>query len=244
MAVTGASGRLGSVVCSVIHGLDGYELVAELGSSSRVSDVTADILVDVSQPSASEAIVLEAVARGMRVLVGTSGWTGDRVRALRTTLSESAPEAVVVIVPNFSLGSVLGTALSAQLATFFDSVEIVETHHADKVDAPSGTAIRTAERIAEQRDGLPAFSAATPDFASRGELVEGIPVHSVRLPGVHAKQEVIFSGDGETLSIVHDTTSPAAYRAGIRAALLALPTMSGISVGLDEVLGIRFGSSN
>lgn len=244
MAVTGASGRLGTVVCSVINELDGYQLVAELGSSSRVSDVSADILVDVSHPSASEGIVREAAARGMRVLVGTSGWTSDRVRTLRATLSETAPDAVVVIVPNFSLGSVLGTAISAQLATFFDTVEIVETHHAEKVDAPSGTAIRTAERIAEHRAGLPAFTAATAEFDSRGELVQGIPVHSLRLPGVHAKQEVIFSGDGETLSIVHDTTSPAAYRAGIRAALLALPNLSGVTVGLDEVLGIRFGSSN
>lgn len=244
MAVTGASGRLGTVVCSVIEQLDGYELVAELSSSSTLSHVSADILVDVSHPDATEDIVIDAVGRGMRVLVGTSGWTSDRVARLRSAIATSSPDAVVVIVPNFSLGSVLGTALAVQAAQYFDTVEIVETHHANKVDAPSGTAIRTAERIADSRSGKSTPHAPTPDFEARGELVEGIPVHSLRLPGVHAKQEVIFSGDGETLTITHDTTSSDAYRAGIRAALLALPTLEGVTVGLDEVLGIRIGAQH
>lgn len=244
MAVTGASGRLGSVVCSVVRELEGFELVAELNSSSNLADVNADILIDVSHPDATEAIVTEAAVRGMRVLVGTSGWSQSRVTALRATLADHAPDAVVVIVPNFSLGSVLGTALATQAARFFDAIEIVETHHANKADAPSGTAIRTAERIVESRSGLANLSAPTPDYAARGELVEGIPVHSLRLPGVHAKQEVIFSGEGETLAITHDTTSPDAYRAGIRAALLALPTLRGVTVGLDEILGIQFGAEH
>lgn len=247
VAVSGASGRLGSLVCQIVEHLDGYELVERLTSTStNLETFDGDILVDVTRPDASEAIVTSALKRGITVIIGTSGWSADRIAKL-TDVVASAPKPVgAIVVPNFSLGSVLGTAVAAAIAPFFDSVEIVEAHHANKVDSPSGTAVRTAERIAEAREGhhLPPLSAPNIGQSARGELVEGVPVHSLRLPGIVAKQDVTFSGAGETLTITHDTTSQDAYRAGIRAALLAAPTASGVTIGLDRLLGIDFTSHN
>jgi 4-hydroxy-tetrahydrodipicolinate reductase len=131
---------------------------------------------------------------------------------------------------------VLGTLFATMAARFFESVEIVETHHPGKVDSPSGTAIRTAELIAEARRDLGPVRAPHVDQRARGQQVASVPVHSLRLPGIEARQEVIFGGSGETLSLVHDTTSQAAYEQGIRAALAAAPTVTGVVVGLDQVL--------
>lgn len=239
VAVTGATGRLGTLVCAEIAELDGFELVAALNSSSPDRDTyDADVLVDVSHPDVSESIVTAALRRGMKVLVGTSGWSAERIARLQPLI---AADTGVIIVPNFSLGSVLATAAAAAIAPYFDAVEIVEAHHAAKVDSPSGTAVRTAERIAESREGKPALTAPYSDQPARGELIAGVPVHSLRLPGVVAKQDVIFAGAGETLTITHDTSSPESYRAGIRAALRALPDATGLTVGLDRVLGISLG---
>lgn len=244
VAVAGASGRLGRVICEVVSELDGFELGPQLTSSSAVSDAfAADVLVDATTPANSEQLVTEAALRGLNVLVGTSGWSADRIAKLETTLADASCASGVIIVPNFSLGSVLGTAVSAALAPYFDAVEIVETHHAGKIDSPSGTAVRTAERIAQSREAHGSDPLASPntDQPARGQNIAGIPVHSLRLPGVVAKQEVVFSGTGETLTIAHDTTSDAAYRAGISVALRALPNASGVSVGLDRLLGINLG---
>jgi 4-hydroxy-tetrahydrodipicolinate reductase len=146
----------------------------------------------------------------------------------------------VIVVPNFSLGSVLGTALAQFAAPYFDSVEIVEAHHAGKVDSPSGTAVRTAELIVAARavEGRVDLDAPFADQTARGELIAGVPVHSLRLQGVIARQEVRFGGAGEVLTITHDTHSPDSYRAGIRAALEAIGGSSGLVVGLDRILGI------
>lgn len=244
VAVAGATGRLGALVCDVVEQLDGYELTETLNSrSTNLDTFSADILVDVTRFDVSERIVNAAINRGISVIIGTSGWSAERVSNLQT-LVVAAPENVgALVIPNFSLGSVIGTALSAAIAPYFDAVEIVEAHHAGKVDSPSGTAVRTAERIAHAREGHPPFDAPNTDQAARGELVEGIPVHSLRLPSIVAKQDVVFSGAGETLTITHDTTSQEAYRAGIRAALLAAPSATGVTVGLDALLGIDFGSN-
>jgi 4-hydroxy-tetrahydrodipicolinate reductase len=242
VAVTGASGRLGSLVCDVVRELNGYELVAELNSRSATSEsVDADILVDVSTPDVSEDIVTAAVARGVSVLVGTSGWSAAKIERLKLAVGQAPEHVGVIVVPNFSLGSVLGTAVSEVLAPFFDSIEILETHHANKVDSPSGTAVNTAERIAAARAGMPELSAPFHNQPARGEQIAGVPVHSMRLPGVLAQQEVIFASEGETLTVAHNTTSPDAYRAGIRASLLSLPSARGVVVGLDRVLGLDLG---
>ena len=237
VAVAGATGRLGTLICDIVEADPDLDLVARLTSTSDPdAGADAELLVDVSHPDASPAIVARALDRGQRVLIGTSGWSESRLAQLRERLA-GAPDAAVIVVPNFSLGSVMGTALARVAAPFFDSVEIIEAHHAGKVDSPSGTAVRTAELVAESRRGRP-VDAPFAEQPARGELVAGIPVHSLRLTGVVAKQEVRFGGAGEVLTITHDTQSSEAYRAGIRAALAALPTARGLTVGLDGVLGL------
>ncbi|WP_449283677.1 4-hydroxy-tetrahydrodipicolinate reductase [Leucobacter sp.] len=237
VAVTGARGRLGSLVCEVVEEHPGFELVARLNSASDPEEgAGARILVDVSHPDASPDIVERALERGQRVIVGTSGWSADRLERLRERVAE-VPGAGVIVVPNFSLGSVLGTALATIAARYFDAIEVIEAHHPGKVDSPSGTAVRTAELMAEARQGRP-VEAPFAEQPARGQLVAGIPVHSLRLAGVIAKQEVRFGGAGEVLTVTHDTHSNESYRAGIRAALEAAATADGLTVGLDRVLGI------
>ena len=237
VAVAGATGRLGSLVCQVVEGHPDFELVARLTSASAPEDgADAQILIDVSHPDASQGIVESALARGQKVIVGTSGWSAERLEALAARIA-ATPEAGVIVVPNFSLGSVLGTALARMAGPYFDAIEIIEAHHPAKVDSPSGTAVRTAELIAEARDGRE-VAAPFAEQPARGELVAGIPIHSLRLAGVVAKQEVRFGGPGEVLTITHDTHSNDAYVGGIRAALEAAQQQRGLTVGLDRLLGI------
>lgn len=198
VAVAGARGRLGSLVCQVIEDQPGLTLGAQLSSASDPdAAASADVLFDVSHPDASPEIVERAIAHGQKVIVGTSGWSADRLDALRHRVA-AVPGAGVLVVPNFSLGSVLGTALARIAAPHFDSVEIIEAHHPAKVDSPSGTAVRTAEVIADARDraGLPPLEAPFAEQTARGQLVAGVPVHSLRLAGVVAKQETRFGGSG------------------------------------------------
>lgn len=238
VAVAGASGRLGNVICDVIDGLQSFAVTAKLGSGSGPdAGADADLFVDVTTPDVSYELVQRAIERGQKVLVGTSGWSEGRLESLAQTVAARA-DAGVIVVPNFSIGSVLGTLLAQIAAPHFPAVEIIETHHPAKIDSPSGTAVRTAELITAARDGT-APEAPFAEQEARGEVVAGIPVHSLRLAGVVAKQEVRFGGTGETLTITHDTQSSESYRAGIRAALEALPAQQGLTVGLDQVLGIR-----
>lgn len=237
VAVSGSTGRLGRLVCEVIDEHPGFELAARLRSTSSPEEgADAAVLFDVSHPDASPELVDRALARGQQVIVGTSGWSAERLATLETKLN-GAPERGVIVVPNFSLGSVLGTTLARIAAPFFDAAEIIEAHHPGKVDSPSGTAVRTAEVMAEARGGKP-IAAPFAEQPARGELVAGIPVHSLRLAGVVAKQEVRFGGPGEVLTITHDTHSNEAYRAGVRAALEAIVDARGLTVGLDAILGL------
>jgi 4-hydroxy-tetrahydrodipicolinate reductase len=144
-----------------------------------------------------------------------------------------------MVVPNFSMGSVVSTFLATIAAQFFESIEVIETHHVGKSDSPSGTAIRTAEKIAEIRKESGGVIAPHANQSARGQLVEGIPVHSLRLHGVHAAQDVIFGGQSETVTIRHDTHSHAAYRDGISHALKYLVDHTGLVVGLDVILGLE-----
>jgi 4-hydroxy-tetrahydrodipicolinate reductase len=239
VAVVGATGKLGSLTCSLLEASEEFDLVARLGSRSDPREMlAADVVVDMTLPAVSQQIVDLAVANGRKVLVGTSGWTGDRIAALRRSV-DAQPGAGVVIIPNFSLGSVLATALSTVAARFFDAVEIVETHGARKVDSPSGTAVRTAELLLRARAELGPVQAPHTDQRARGQQVASIPVHSLRLPGVEARQEVVFGGTGETVTIRHDTTSSASYEAGILRALDAVRSTTGVVVGLDALIDLR-----
>lgn len=238
VAVAGARGKLGSLVAAVVDELDGFELVAALDSSSPLSDLDgADLVVDVTTPASSPTIVEHALANGSNVLVGTSGWSAGRLAELRSRLTGT--DRGVVVVPNFSLGSVVATSLSAVASRFFDSIEILEAHRSTKVDSPSGTAVRTAELMAAARSVDGPVEAPHIDQRARGQQVSSIPIHSMRLRGVIATQDVVFGGDGETLTISHQTIEPAeAYDAGIRLALPAARDARGLVVGLERLIDL------
>jgi len=244
VAVVGASGKLGSVVTRLIEVSTEFELAATLGSSSELSDMLgADVVVDVSVPAASQDVVDFAIAHGMSVLVGTSGWNSQRIAALDAKVRGKLSLGVIII-PNFSLGSVLATSFAAQAARYFNSIEIVEAHGAGKIDSPSGTAVRTAELMTQSRAELGLVDAAHTEQRARGQQVAGIPVHSIRMDGTMARQEVIFGGQGESLTIRHDTVSSSSYEAGIMLALRALGSARGVTVGLDSLLGLGENSAS
>lgn len=241
VALVGGSGKLGSIIHGVIEDLDGFEVARVLTSRSDLAELDgADLVIDATTPQVSIDVVRAATERGINVLVATSGWSAERIALVRP-LAEQA-ETGIVFIPNFSLASVLGSALAAAAAPFFGSAEIVEAHHDKKVDSPSGTAVRTAELIAAARAEQGPVSAPHADQRARGQQVASVPVHSLRRPGVIAKQEVILSGPGESLTFTHDTVDPAlAYAPGIRLAVPFAATARGVVVGLESMidLGIR-----
>ena len=238
VALVGGTGKLGSIIAEVIAATDGFETVTILGSSSDLAEIdAADLVVDASIPAVSIDVVRGAIERGKNVLVGTSGWSSERIALVRPLVDAAGTGAV--FIPNFSLGSVIGSALAAASAPFFPSIEIVETHRETKVDSPSGTAVRTAELIAAARSEAGPVEAPHVDQRARGQQVASVPVHSLRRPGVVARQEVVLSGPGESLTIVHDTVDPAlAYAPGIRLALAAARDAKGVHIGLDTFLDI------
>ncbi len=241
VAIVGGTGKLGAIIREVVESDPAYEVSAILTSRSEFRELDgADLVVDASTPAVSIDVVREAIARGLNVLVGTSGWSAERIALVRPLVDEAGTGAV--FIPNFSLGSVLGTALAAAAAPFFPSIEIVETHRETKVDSPSGTAVRTAELIAAARADVGPVESPHVDQRARGQQVASVPIHSLRRPGVVARQETVLSGPGESLAIVHDTVEPAlAYAPGIRLALAAARDARGVVVGLDSFLdlGIR-----
>ena len=238
VAVVGASGRLGRVVRDLVRGSDAFRLEAELGSSSSLDEMlAADLIIDVTHPTVSRDVVDFAVRHGRKVLVGSSGWSAERIESLRGTVAAHEGAAVVVI-PNFSLGSVLASAFAATASRFFDSIEIVEAHHAGKVDSPSGTAVRTAELISRARAERGPVEAPHVDQRARGQQVASIPVHSLRMTGVVAEQTVLLGGVGESLRITHSTLSSESYEAGIRVALAATRDAVGVTVGLEQLIDL------
>ena len=236
VAVVGATGKLGQLVTRIVREEDDFELVAALDSKADLSRVLGvDIVVDVTLPAASQGIVDYAVENGINVVVGTSGWTSQRIASLENRVAARG-DVGVIIIPNFSLGSVLATTLSTIAARLFESIEIVETHSSSKVDSPSGTAVRTAELMGAARGALGPVAAPHTDQRARGQQVSSIPVHSLRLQGVLARQDVIFGGTGETLTISHETISSSSYEAGILVALRAAREARGVTVGLDKLI--------
>lgn len=241
VALVGGTGKLGSIIRTVIEQLNGFEVACVLSSRSDFTELDgADLVVDATNPQVSIDVVQAAVSRGMNVLVGTSGWSSERIALVRPLVEQAGTGAV--FIPNFSLGSVLGSALAAAAAPFFGSAEIIEAHHDTKIDSPSGTAVRTAELIATARADIGPVSAPHADQRARGQQVGSVPIHSLRRPGVLAKQEVVLSGPGESLSFTHDTVNPAlAYAPGIRLAVPYAATVKGVVVGLEHMidLGLR-----
>ena len=239
VAVAGATGKMGQLAIRLIDEADDLELHAALHSRSSLDEMLgADVALDVTHPGASAAIVEFAAGAGIPIVVGTSGWSSDRISEIAQFVRGHDDAGAVVFVPNFSIGSVLASSFAALAAPYFDSIEIVEAHHAGKVDSPSGTAVRTAELIGEGRAVIGPVAAPHTDQRARGQLVSGIPVHSLRMSGVLAEQRVMLGGDGETLTFTHSTLSPSSYEAGILLALRRATEVSGVTVGLDALLDL------
>jgi 4-hydroxy-tetrahydrodipicolinate reductase len=244
VAVLGAEGRMGSTSVQAIDAAADLEVVAQVDIDDQLDAITeaeADVALDFTQPDVALDHVRWCIEHGVHVVVGTSGFDDARVAEVREVLGED-PQVGVLIVPNFSVGAVLMMRFAATAAPFFESVEVVEMHHPDKVDAPSGTATRTAEVIAAARreagsDPLPDATSTDPDGA-RGARVDGVPVHAIRARGFTASQEVVMGGVGETFSMRHDSHDRQSFMPGVLAALRAVADRPGLTVGLDSVLGL------
>ena len=243
VAVLGASGRMGSAACAAIDAAEGLELVARVGSAdplTTLTDAGAEVAVDLTRPDAVLGNVAFCVEHRVHIVVGTSG-VDEHLAEIRRLL-DAAPGVGVAVVANFAIGAVLMMRFAAQAAPYFESVEVVELHHPDKADAPSGTARRTAALVSEARRaaGLPAQPDATttaPDGA-RGAVVDGVPVHSVRLRGLVAHQEVLLGTAGETLTIRHDSYDRASFMPGVLLAVRQVTSRPGLTVGLEPLLGL------
>jgi 4-hydroxy-tetrahydrodipicolinate reductase len=243
VAVIGARGKMGSAACAAIEGAEDLELVARIHRGQSLDAIKeADVAVDFTHPGAVMDNITQCLDHGVNVVAGTSGFTEERLATVRERLEE-APGLGVLVVPNFSIGAVLMMRFAADAARFFESVEIVEMHHPTKKDAPSGTSRRTAELVATARAG--AGLASMPDATieeldgARGSNVEGVPVHSLRVRGLVAHQEVLLGSAGETLTIRHDSLDRESFMPGVLAAVRAAPDLPGLTVGLDRVLGFE-----
>jgi 4-hydroxy-tetrahydrodipicolinate reductase len=199
------------------------------------------VAVELTRPDAVMGNLRWCVEHGLHAVVGTSGFTTERLDEVRRRLGPSS-EVGVVVVPNFSVGAVLMMRFAEQAARFFESVEIVELHHAGKADAPSGTALRTAERVATARAqaGAGAAPDATTDdpYGARGATIDGIRVHAVRLPGLVAHQEVLLGSVGELLTVRHDSFDRAAFMPGLLLAVREVSARPGLTVGLEQLLDL------
>lgn len=243
VAVIGAAGRMGSEACRAVEAAPDTELVGRFDAGDDLGDLAgAQVVIEFSVPNASPDNVAHCVAQGIHVVVGTTGWTTERLDTLREQV-EQAPEGTgVLIAPNFAIGAILMMSFAEQAARFYESVEVIELHHPNKVDAPSGTAARTADLIGSARDaaGLGPVPDATehdPDGA-RGATIDGIPVHSVRLRGLVAHQEVLFGAEGEQLTIRHDSFDRISFMPGVLAGVRGVASHPGVTVGLEHYLGL------
>ena len=243
VGVLGAKGRMGSQVCSTIESADDLMLTAQvdLGDSLDVL-AGADVVVDFTHPGVVMDNLRWCVEHGIASVAGTSGFGDSRLGEVAGWL-DARPEARVLVVPNFSVGAVLMMRFAELAAPFFESAEVIELHHAGKADAPSGTAGRTASiisaaRAAARSEPMPDATVTAADGA-RGAEVDGVHVHSVRLAGLVAHQEVLLGGHGELLTIRHDSLDRASFMPGVLLAVRGIGGLPpGLTVGLDGLLGL------
>jgi 4-hydroxy-tetrahydrodipicolinate reductase len=243
VGVLGAKGRMGSQICEAVAGADDMTLAAAVDAGDdREALAGCDVVVDFTHPGAVMDNLRWCIGYGLDTVVGTSGFDEARTATVAGWLAD-APGTRALIVPNFSIGAVLMMRFAAQAARFFDSTEVIELHHAGKADAPSGTASRTASLIAGARTaaglGPPPDATATALDGARGAVVDAVHVHSVRLAGLLAHQEVLFGGHGETLTIRHDSLDRASFLPGILLGIRGVASLpAGLTFGLDRVLGL------
>ncbi|MFD3653020.1 4-hydroxy-tetrahydrodipicolinate reductase [Streptomyces sp. NPDC058620] len=245
VAVLGAKGRIGSEAVRAVEAADDMELVAALGRGDKLetlADAGAQAVVELTTPASVMGNLDFCIRHGIHAVVGTTGWTDERLAQLNTWL-DGSPETGVLIAPNFSLGAVLTMKFAEQAARYFESVEVIELHHPHKVDAPSGTATRTAQLIgaARERAGM----APQPDGTTtaldgaRGANVDGVPVHAIRLRGLLAHQEVLLGGEGETLTIRHDSLHHSSFMPGILLGTRRVVNTPGLTFGLENFLDLN-----
>jgi 4-hydroxy-tetrahydrodipicolinate reductase len=245
VAVLGAKGRIGSEAVRAVEAAPDMELVAALGRNDSLETLQgsgAQVVVELTTPDSVMANLEFCVRNGMHAVVGTTGWTDDRLAQLNSWL-DASPSTGVLIAPNFSIGAVLTMKFAQIAAPYFESVEVIELHHPNKADAPSGTAARTAQLIAAAR--AEAGSAPMPDATAtaldgaRGADVDGIPVHSIRLRGLLAHQEVLLGGEGETLTVRHDSLHHSSFMPGILLGARRVVATPGLTFGLENFLDLN-----
>ncbi len=244
VGVLGAKGKVGRAICEAVEAASDLELVAQVDAGDRIEtfvDARTEVVVDFTSPAVVMPNLEFLVANGIHAVVGTTGFDDERLAKVRGWLA-ARPETGVLIAPNFAIGAVLSMRFAAQAARFFDSVEVIELHHPNKVDAPSGTAYRTAALIAEARAAAgrgPSPDATTDELdGARGADVDGVRVHSVRLAGLVAHQEVLLGTQGETLTIRHDSIDRNSFAPGVLLGVREIASRPGLTIGIDPLLDL------
>ncbi len=244
VGVLGARGRMGSETCRAVDAAEDLDLVAMVEAGDwlfGVADAGAQVVVDFTSPAVVLDNIRWCIDEGIHCVVGTTGFDAEKIATVRRWV-EDAPGVGVVIAPNFAVGAVLTMRFAQIAARFFESVEIVELHHPGKLDAPSGTAARTASLVAEARRQAgvgPAPDATTTALdGARGASVDGVPVHSIRLAGLVAHQEVLLGTTGETLTLRHDSYDRVSFMPGVLLAVRSVPSRPGLTVGLEALLDL------
>ena len=242
VGVLGAKGKVGATMVAAVEAAEDLTFTAGVDAGDPLSlftDSETEVVIDFTHPDVVMDNLKFLIDNGIHAVVGTTGFTDERVSQVKVWLEESRTTAVL-IAPNFAIGAVLSMQFAKQAARFFESVEVIELHHPQKADAPSGTAARTARVIAEARKGLPPNPDATSTGleGARGADVDGIPVHSVRLAGLVAHQEVLFGTQGETLTIRHDSLDRTSFVPGVLLAVRTVREHPGLTVGLEPFLDL------
>jgi 4-hydroxy-tetrahydrodipicolinate reductase len=243
VGVLGAKGKVGATIVAAVEAAEDLTFTAGVDAGDPLSlftDSQTEVVIDFTHPDVVMDNLKFLIDNGIHAVVGTTGFTDERLSQVTAWLEESRTTAVL-IAPNFAIGAVLSMHFAKQAARFFESAEVIELHHPHKADAPSGTAARTARLIAEARKGLPPNPDATTSSlpGARGADVEGIPVHSVRLAGLVAHQEVLFGTEGETLTIRHDSLDRTSFVPGVLLAVRRIKERPGITVGLEALLDLQ-----
>ncbi len=242
VGVLGAEGKVGREVCAAVESAEDLELVARVDADDEIDALVtsgAQAVVDFTHPDVVMDNLEFCIDHGIHCVVGTTGFDDDRLAQLETWLGDS-PSCGVLVAPNFSIGAVLMMRFAQEAAPFYDSVEIVELHHPDKADAPSGTARRTAQLVAKARhdagcDPMPDATSSALDGA-RGADVDGVRVHGLRIRGMVAHQEVVLGGIGETLTIRHDSMDRVSFTPGVLLGLRQVAGHPGLTVGLEAFM--------
>ncbi|MDT5065643.1 MAG: 4-hydroxy-tetrahydrodipicolinate reductase [Mycobacterium sp.] len=242
VGVLGAKGKVGATIVDAINAADDLTFTAGVDAGDALTqfmDSQTEVVVDFTHPSVVMDNLKFLIESGIHAVVGTTGFTDERIAQVEQWLA-AKPDVAVLIAPNFAIGAVLSMQFARQAARFFESVEVIELHHPHKADAPSGTAARTARMIAEARKGLPPIpdASSTGIVGARGADVDGIPVHSIRLAGLVAHQEILFGTQGETLTIRHDSLDRTSFVPGVLLGVRHVHERPGLTVGIEPLLDL------